>query len=179
MHKTICILLLLATGANSCTQPNNETQNSTHQSTMTLTTDSIVAVLPYTPQFQPLLPNAKDTVSLNERELADIDKIVNACITEYNGYQSREYELMIQHGSAPIDKSDMLIQLSKYKRQYIAFINDKNEKEIWVNCFCDQLYDSKWRKELVLVKDGGNCYFNLKVNLTSYSYYNLSVNGEA
>jgi hypothetical protein len=36
-----------------------------------------------------------------------------------------------------------------------------------------------WRKELFDVMDGGNCFFELKINLTSGKYYDLNVNGDA
>jgi hypothetical protein len=44
-------------------------------------------------------------------------------------------------------------------------LNSKGEKEVWINCFCRD-GERDWRKNLVFVKDGGNCYFNLKVNLS-------------
>jgi len=77
-----------------------------------------------------------------------------------------------------INVKDFVIDLKKYKRQYIAVINSKGEKEVWVNCFCDT-WKKNWRKELIFVLDGGNCYFNLKINLTKGEYYDLMVNGDA
>ena len=57
-------------------------------------------------------------------------------------------------------------------------INSKGEKEVWVNCFCGQ-WDKSSRTNPVIVMDGGNCFFNLKINLTTGQYYELIVNGEA
>ena len=31
----------------------------------------------------------------------------------------------------------------------------------------------------MIVDDGGNCYFNFKINLTTKKFYDLRVNGEA
>jgi hypothetical protein len=70
------------------------------------------------------------------------------------------------------------IDLKRYKRQYVAVINNKGEKEIWINFFCNDWY-MDWKKEIIIVKDGGDCFFNLKINLTTRKYYDLMINGEA
>ena len=36
-----------------------------------------------------------------------------------------------------------------------------------------------WKKYSIFIKDGGNCYFNLKINLATRQYYELRVNVEA
>jgi len=36
-----------------------------------------------------------------------------------------------------------------------------------------------WKNDLMIVDDGGNCYFNLKVNLTNKTYSELMINGYA
>ena len=54
--------------------------------------------------------------------------------------------------------------LSVYKRQYVAIINGKGQKEIWICFFCD--VPENWRKNEVLVEDGGACYLRLWINLT-------------
>ncbi|UOQ96128.1 hypothetical protein MUN81_12775 [Hymenobacter sp. 5317J-9] len=69
-------------------------------------------------------------------------------------------------------------KLKVYKRQYVCVIDQKGDKLVWVNCFC-QAYDNEWRTKLFLVDDGGNCYYSFIVNLTTGKYYNLLVNGEA
>lgn len=60
----------------------------------------------------------------------------------------------------------------------MATINSKGEKVVWIDCFCRQ-WDKGSRTSPVIVTDGGNFYFNLKVNLTTEQYYELMVNGEA
>jgi hypothetical protein len=70
------------------------------------------------------------------------------------------------------------IDLKRYKRQYVAVINNKGEKEIWINFFCNDC-DKDWKKEIIIVKDGGDCFFNLKINLTTKKYYDFMINGEA
>jgi hypothetical protein len=57
-------------------------------------------------------------------------------------------------------------------------MNTKGDKEVWVNCFCRNAVGN-WKEELILVQDGGNCYFQLKVNLNTKKYYEFTVNGNA
>ena len=70
------------------------------------------------------------------------------------------------------------LPLSSYKIQIVPIINNKGQKEVWLNCFCDDEGDL-WRKEIIEVDDGGNCFFNVKINLTLKTFYDLAVNGYA
>jgi hypothetical protein len=49
---------------------------------------------------------------------------------------------------------------------------------VWINCFCNY-EELDWKKSMVFVKYGGKCYFNLRVNLSRGTYYDLMVNGSA
>ncbi len=69
-------------------------------------------------------------------------------------------------------------ELKNYKTQYFGFINELNEKNIFANYFCDSM-GQDWRKQILLVFDGGNCFFNIKANLNKKEVYDLQVNGEA
>ena len=66
-----------------------------------------------------------------------------------------------------------------YKRQYIPFIDKAGNKKIWVNCFCSNFDNDfpHWKKSIVIVSDGGSCFFNLIINLNENSFSNLEVNG--
>ena len=65
---------------------------------------------------------------------------------------------------------------SKYYKQLVAIINPKGEKEVWVNCFCTLPQGFDWKKNAVLMLDGGSCYFNLKINLTKNITFDFYVN---
>jgi hypothetical protein len=67
-------------------------------------------------------------------------------------------------------------KLKVYEQQYVCVIDQKGDKLVWVNCFC-QTYNDEWRTKLFWVDDGGNCYYSFIVNLTTGSYYNLLING--
>ena len=76
------------------------------------------------------------------------------------------------------DNKESLLPSTNYKRQYFPVINSKGEKEVRVNCFCGQA-DFDWKKEELMVCDGGNCFFNFVINLKTKKYYDLIINGEA
>lgn len=65
-----------------------------------------------------------------------------------------------------------------YYIQLLPVINGKGQKEVWINCFCS-VDGNKWKNEICLVKDGGNFFFNLKINLTLKTFYAFMVNGYA
>lgn len=66
-----------------------------------------------------------------------------------------------------------------YYKQFIAVIDSKGDKVVWVNCFCSNYEKINWHQRIIGVLDGGACYFNLKINLTKGTYYDLAINGIA
>ena len=69
----------------------------------------------------------------------------------------------------------------EYNMQFVGAIDENGDKIIWVNCFCKKEKDSfkKWKDEIVHVSDGGNCFINVKVNITKNTYTDFMVNGNA
>lgn len=70
------------------------------------------------------------------------------------------------------------LDLTRYKQQYVPYINSNGDKIVWVNCLCDY-NDPDWKKGVIIVRDGGSCYFHVEINLTKKSYGLLYVNGNA
>ncbi|HMQ78075.1 MAG TPA: hypothetical protein PKE39_05900 [Ignavibacteria bacterium] len=68
-----------------------------------------------------------------------------------------------------------------YNMQFVGGELEGGDKIIWVNCFCmaESEILKKWKTEIVMVADGGNCFFNVKINLKNKEYYGLMVNGMA
>ena len=115
---------------------------------------------------------------LNNEEVATVDLLLRKCIDNYNIKAEKEFrQISLNNPSFIPNRENFVIDVEKYKRQYIVVKNSQGEKEIWINCFCSKR--KNWRKELIKVDDGGNCYFNLKINLTKRKYYDLAVNGDA
>ena len=100
---------------------------------------------------------------LSENELTSVKSILRKAVSDYN--------VKPQRGSA-------IENLAKYKFQFVALLSPKAEKEVWVNAFCDD-FGRDWRTEILMVNDGGSCYFNFYVNLTRQTYDRFDVNGEA
>lgn len=70
-------------------------------------------------------------------------------------------------------------KLEDYYRQFVCGVKENGDKIIYINCFCYVIdeYFKNWKTNLIMVDDGGNCFFNVKANLTKNEYYELMVNG--
>ena len=139
---------------------------------------SSIAIIKNDEVLPHLLQDAAGSAELSNNDLKVIDKTLETVIADYNS----EHEIIFkqfgeQHPDANFKREYFIIDLKSYKRQYIAFYNKLGEKEVWVNCICNASKD--WQHKLVTVKDGGNCYFNLKINLTRDFNYDFYVNGSA
>jgi hypothetical protein len=114
-----------------------------------------IAFINYNIDWNHPFKNAEPS-NLNEKELEEVEKLL----------------------LKSVDESNMLRPLKKYYRQYVVIKNANGEKEVWVNGMCELVDPSfaDWKKELIDIADGGNCYFNMKINLSSKTYYNLMIN---
>ena len=175
MKKQLIILTFFLTFClNSCGQTKNQKQ----QKSSYKIDSSIVAILPFKTSQYWLFKDCKPTELTND-DMLKIETSLLKCINDYNPEQERQFKkINEEHPEYELDKKNFIIDLTNYKRQYIAVLNSKGEKEVWINCFC-HTWNKNWRKELIDVNDGGNCYFNLKINLTTGQYYELMVNGDA
>jgi hypothetical protein len=80
--------------------------------------------------------------------------------------------------------------LNKYFRQYAGFINENGDRVVHINLYWDRYtvfdrlkgyWDDRldFTSDFTVVMDGGSRYWNVNVNLTAKTLYNLSVNGVA
>jgi len=108
--------------------------------------------------------------TLTQVELKIVDSILKAAVVDYN--KSLEQE----NKNYRIDT-----QKRKYLKQLVVATNPKGEKEVWVNCLCytGQIEDTWWKEQIISVFDGGSCFFNLKINLSTKKYYDFRVNPKA
>lgn len=129
---------------------------------------SIIAIFP--PTDKTPLKGAKPT-ALSQDDFLVIDSIINQAVNGYNVRLQKQY--------TELKKDDELfIHLRNYKRQYVPVINKQGEKEVWVNCLCyNELPIPDWKTQIVIVFDGGHCYFDIRINLTTKKTTGLSVNG--
>lgn len=137
----------------------------------------------------------KGNVFLNDSAaLANISMIYELSnLTTYELSNSELDELLIQirsfikHTNAELrNRSDeyggwnnakryKIKNLGTYKLQIVPFMNEQGEQEVWINGFCNN--GSNWRNELVWVFDGGNCYFTMRINLTTGQLISARTNG--
>jgi hypothetical protein len=69
-----------------------------------------------------------------------------------------------------------LMPLKEYKRQYAgAIIND--HRLLYGNFFC-QAFEVDWRKDPLVVMDGGNCFFQVIYDLYTQDFVSFNINGE-
>lgn len=90
-------------------------------------------------------------------------------------------------------KKPIKSNIEKYYRQYIPFLNEKGEKAIEINAFCELLIippkkelaeigvtewtEMDWKNYYVQVDDGGPCYWKIEINIDKMSYESVMVNG--
>ena len=68
-------------------------------------------------------------------------------------------------------------RLDEYQRQFIGL--ERGDRQIiYGNFFCNNI-GMDWRKILVIVDDGGDCYFQVEYDVESGLFIKLMVNGEA
>jgi hypothetical protein len=156
-------ILILALGQTLCGQVGKYRESDSFDT-------SHIAIFRYNSTQTWIFKDGKQA-ALSKAEFELLDSLLTNCVTTYNNEQRQKYK-----GKHSV--KNHLINLQSHKRQYIAIINNKGETEVWINCFCDT-HDRDWRRELIIVDDGGVCYFNLKVNLTKKTFYDLVVNGTA
>ena len=68
----------------------------------------------------------------------------------------------------------------EYRFQYYG-IRKKGRKIVYLNAFCSSYWDEAqdWRTKLVLVMDGGSCFFHAKFDVDSAGIISVVMNGEA
>jgi len=125
-------------------------------------------IFPYDPIEYEWIIKDGIPAKLTANELEKINELLQLAVHKYNT------ETKTSWGSdvSPID-------LSKYNRQYIAAINANKEKEVYINCLWHSKENKSWNDHFVFVVDGGNHYFQVKINLTKNTITMFKVNGYA
>lgn len=117
-------------------------------------------VIDYDPSKHKYIFESGGFVKLNNLELDELENYIEKAVDKYNQ-----------------NNGEKINDLSKYKRQFIIVTDKNKDRIVWANLFCSEF--KSWKKSVVVVDDGGNCYFNLYINLTQRSFEPLNVNGNA
>ena len=68
-------------------------------------------------------------------------------------------------------------RLSRYTRQYVG-ATANGHKVLIINAFCDDRRShAAWRRELVMVLDGGDCFFKAVYDVRLQTFIGVEVNG--
>ena len=178
VFSVLCVWLI------SC--GNKRSINSENNGHLLIDTTKVV-ILPYDSTDIWIFKNCTQAELTND-DLELLDSILIVCISEYNIEQEKRYkEICNEYPDIEFDKYHFLIDITKYRRQYICVTNEREETETWINFLCESsflnLFDeenpNRWKTGRIVVMDGGNCFFTIKINLTTKIYYDLFVNGEA
>jgi len=102
---------------------------------------------------------------LTVQEIKTIDSLLNCSVEKYNIEAQKCFE-EIERSQPDLKpkKSDFVIELNDYKRQYTPVLNSKGERIVWIDCLCETM-NHNWKKEKPFIKDGGKCFFSLTINL--------------
>jgi len=94
--------------------------------------------------------------------------------------QIRELELLLLkylEAHPPIDDQPVM-NFNEYGRQYMG-VTKNHRRLIYLNAFCDpSSFDERW-KELIRVKDGGSCFFQVYFDPVKREFIDLQYNGQA
>ena len=129
--------------------------------------DTINTSIFYFDKSMPMFSNTGKSINLSELEIIEVNKILFDCVNANYNSLTRKFD---------INKWYFI-----FKRQYIPYENKKGEKLIWVNCFCDTDNFKNWKTDLIKayrVEDGGDCFINVTINLTTKQFSPLHRNGD-
>ena len=133
-------------------------------------------------KIQSTILNSKvsyDTVTFNKYAFFSYDR------NHYNCFEGNVLE-SIDLDNSDVTKLDSILNISitksksisykpnQYFKQCIAIIDSNGHKVVWINLTCGNMY---YKYGIDYVNDGGDCFANLKINLTKLTWYDLSVNG--
>jgi hypothetical protein len=178
---TFALLIL-----SSCTQESNrktandETAhiNDIEQDNLELDDTTIIVLLELESTFLKRMGRSK--ANLTDDEYSQLERLLENHLEAYNKEQENRFaKLELEYPDSKLYIEDFTIELSYYRRQYVAYFNENGEKEVWINCFCFVNNNDDWKKAVFFVSDGGNCFFDLTVNLTLNNVLAFSVNGYA
>ena len=127
---------------------------------------SKIAIIPYHQDIPWINDYDVDSpADLTQQDISDVKKIFEQSVTDHNNKIPD-----------PVKKNPhYIIDLKNrdYKTQYVCTINRKNEKIVYVCCFCN-LVGLPWRTS-VFIAEEGNCFFTVKIDLITKKYFDFSL----
>ena len=124
-------------------------------------------------------------VQLNKSDIFESENLLKDYINQYNIKGTKRLDSLkryfqeVKHKNVQLYEDPFRIDLRKYGRQYIAVKNKENHIIVYLNCFCNPSEFDYRKKDWVFVFDGGNCFFQMKIDLTDKKVIEFSENGVA
>ncbi|MEJ4087647.1 hypothetical protein [Galbibacter orientalis] len=177
--KALIFIILISISSCNETKKTTEIESTENTQTEFKLVESDFVILPFNNDWHWIFKDVQPT-KLTQSELIEIESILKIAVKENN--ERQKVNLKKHNEEYPKNKwseTGFELKLNGKKRQYVPVINQNGEKEIWINFFCNNWESDSWKTDLMIVHDGGNCYFNLKVNLTNKAYSELMINGYA
>lgn len=82
--------------------------------------------------------------------------------------------------SAPESYLRLRYRYEKYTKQYVGFTDENGNEFIYINGFCSEYSNiDDLRENLLIVFDGGNCFFRIKIDLKTGKCVSFSIHGVA
>lgn len=108
-------------------------------------------------------------------EFMESEVLLEKAISVYNEKQTEDFVMfMTENPASDWAQTDLFIELDRYYRQYIPYMNEKGNRCIWVNLFCRPIGD--WKTHRVYVEGGGVCFFSIGLNLDTGKRFDFIVN---
>lgn len=84
------------------------------------------------------------------------------------------------HESKDAATDKVLTNYADYKIQYLGY-SENGKKWILVNAFCKSVWKENyaWHNSVVVVFDGGPCFFQIRYDVESFRFKRFEVNGES
>ncbi|NLR95043.1 hypothetical protein [Flammeovirga agarivorans] len=202
MKHTVKILVLFLLSLLACQNTNEKTNSFSKTKSIETAESRIKTIDSLVKQKKIELEKSKiektDFTTKKKQTETVESKITILKNTEYNNLIEKKYGFKSWNPKTQdlnlvqeiLDKA-YIRNLEKYYRQYIPYINEKGEKFIEINAFCEKLEYSHnrkkritefskrdWENEYVEVDDGGNCYWQIIINVDKKEIKDFFVNGE-
>jgi hypothetical protein len=125
-------------------------------------------------QVESIFSNKYKSDTLNKFDYTTIENLLIEFIDSFN-IEGKKRMDKLADPLAKIDWNVFVIDTSRYRFQIIVATNNKKEKFAWVNAFCNA-NQIDWKRDIIIVLDGGLCYFNGTINLTDKRLISFLVN---
>ena len=108
-------------------------------------------------------------------ELGEARLLLEKAVAAYNEKQTEDFvTFMTENPASDWAQTDLYIELDRYYRQYIPFMNERGNRCVWMNLFCRPIGD--WKAHRVQAEGGGVCFFSIGLNLDTGKRFDFIVN---